>query len=87
MQSHMGFIHLLPALPDAWGEGSVSGLCAKGGFEVNIVWQGGSLAQVEVTSKSGSRCNLRYGDATLSFNTQKGAVYRVVFKDGKLVKA
>ena len=87
MQSHMGFIHLLPALPDAWGEGSVSGLCAKGGFEVNIVWQGGSLAEVVVTSKSGSRCNLRYGGATLSFNTQKGAVYRVIYKDGKLVKA
>ena len=65
----------------------MSGLCAKGGFEVNIVWQGGSLAEVVVTSKSGSRCNLRYGGATLAFNTKKGAVYRVIYKDGKLVKA
>lgn len=87
MQSHMGFIHLLPALPDAWGEGSVSGLCAKGGFDVNVAWQGGKLTEAVVTSKSGARCTLRYGASTLSFPTKKGATYRVVLKDGKLVKA
>ena len=87
MQSHMGFIHLLPALPDAWGEGSVSGLCAKGGFDVNVAWQGGKLTEAVVTSKSGARCTLRYGASTLSFPTKKGTTYRVVLKDGKLVKA
>ncbi len=87
MQSHMGFIHLLPALPDAWSEGRVAGICAKGGFDVEIIWQEGKLKEVVVTSKSGSRCNLRYGDATLSFATRKGGIYRVALKDGKLVKA
>ena len=86
MQSHMGFIHLLPALPDAWNEGRIAGICAKGGFEVEIIWQEGKLIEAIVTSKSGSRCNLRYGDATLSFATKKGTAYRVAFKDGKLTR-
>ena len=86
MQSHMGFIHLLPALPDAWNEGRIAGICAKGGFEVEIIWQEGKLIEAIVTSKSGSRCDLRYGDATLSFNTKKGTSYRIAFKDGKLTR-
>ncbi|MBQ3152669.1 MAG: glycoside hydrolase N-terminal domain-containing protein [Bacteroidaceae bacterium] len=86
MQSHMGFIHLLPALPDAWSEGRIAGICAKGGFDVEIIWQEGKLIEGIVTSKSGSRCDLRYGDATLSFNTKKGTSYRIAFKDGKLTR-
>ncbi len=86
MQSHMGFIHLLPALPDAWSEGRIAGICAKGGFDVEIIWQEGKLIEAIVTSKSGSRCDLRYGDATLSFNTKKGTSYRIAFKDGKLTR-
>jgi alpha-L-fucosidase 2 len=82
----MGFIHLLPGLPDAWSEGRVAGICAKGGFEVETIWQEGKLAEAVVTSKSGSRCSLRYGDATLSFATKKGGCYRVALKDGKLVR-
>jgi alpha-L-fucosidase 2 len=87
MQSHMGFIHLLPALPDAWEEGSIKGICAKGGFDVDITWSEGKLVEVTVTSKCGERCNLRYGDSTLSFGTKKGASYKVVLKNGKLKRA
>jgi alpha-L-fucosidase 2 len=87
MQSHMGFIHLLPALPDAWEEGSIKGICAKGGFDVDITWSEGKLVEVTVTSKCGERCKLRYGDSTLSFGTKKGASYKVVLKNGKLKRA
>ena len=87
MQSHMGFIHLLPALPDAWEEGSIKGICAKGGFDVDITWSEGKLVEVTVTSKCGERCNLRYGNETLSFGTKKGKSYKVVLKDGKLKRA
>ena len=85
MQSHMGFIHLLPALPDAWEEGEVKGLCAKGGFELDIRWNGGTLAEVILTSKSGERCELLYGDKKLSFNTKKGVSYKVTLKNNRLV--
>ena len=87
MQSHMGFIHLLPALPDAWEEGKIAGIRARGGFEVEINWQKGKLTEAVITSTNGGRCNLRYGDSTLSFNTQNGATYKVVVKNGKLRKA
>ena len=84
MQSHMGFIHLLPALPDAWEEGTVKGLCAKGGFEVNLKWEGGKLAEAIIKSNSGERCKLLYGNEELSFKTKKGATYRITFVNGKL---
>ena len=86
MQSHMGFIHLLPALPDAWSEGRVAGICAKGGFDVEIIWSEGELKEAVITSKNGSRCNLRYKTSTLSFNTKKGNSYRITAKDGKLTR-
>ena len=84
MQSQMGFIHLLPALPDAWSEGSIEGICAKGGFDLDINWNEGKLTEAVITSKSGSKCSLRYGDSTLTFPTQKGKAYKIVLKDNKL---
>ena len=70
LQSHMGFIQLLPALPDAWQDGSVSGICARGGFEVNLSWKDGKLAEAVVTSEKGVPCTVRYEDKTLSFKTK-----------------
>ena len=87
LQSHMGFIHILPALPDAWSEGSITGLCAKGGFEVDITWKDGKMQEITILSKSGERCNLRYGDSTLSFNTKKGRSYKIVLRNNKLRRA
>lgn len=86
LQSHMGFIHLLPALPDAWNEGTVSGLCAKGNFELSFNWANGKLDSVTVLSKSGGKCSLRYKDSTLDFLTRKGKSYKILFKKGKLMR-
>lgn len=84
LQSHMGFIQFLPALPDAWKDGSVSGLRAKGNFEVEISWQDGQLKEATILSNAGEPCNVRYGDKTLTFKTSKGKSYKVVVENGKL---
>lgn len=86
LQSHMGFIQLLPALPDAWSEGSISGLRARGNFEIDMQWSEGILQQVIVRSEAGIPCTLRYKDTSLTFKTQKGRSYTVTYRDGKLVK-
>ena len=59
LQSHDGAIHLLPALPDAWAEGEVKGLQARGGFTVDMKWQEGTLQEAVVTSKIGGVLRLR----------------------------
>ncbi|MDR1337025.1 MAG: glycoside hydrolase family 95 protein [Tannerella sp.] len=59
LQSHDGALHLLPALPDAWRTGSVSGLVARGGFEVGIKWDGVQLEEAEITSRLGGNLRLR----------------------------
>ena len=58
LQSHEGNIHLLPALPDVWEEGSVKGLCARGGFEVSMDWSKGQLVKVEVLAKKGGKTTI-----------------------------
>ena len=59
LQSHDNAVHLLPALPDAWSEGEVKGLQARGAFTVDISWADGQLQQAIVTSKIGGTLRLR----------------------------
>lgn len=64
LQSQTGEIELLPALPDAWPDGSVSGLRARGGYELDITWAGGKLSAVKIKSVGGRKAVIRYGDLT-----------------------
>ena len=76
LQSHAGTIHLLPALPSAWPTGHVKGLCARGGFEVDMTWKSGQLSEALVRSKNGSTCRVVYGKQTVQFETRPGQTYR-----------
>lgn len=79
LQSHLGFLHLLPALPSAWPAGKVTGLLARGGFEVDLEWSTGRLTKAVIHSSAGSRCALRYGQTTLEFDTKPGIAYHITF--------
>ena len=68
-------IHLLPALPGAWPKGSVEGLCARGGFDVAMTWDGGKLTKATITSKLGNPCRVRLAGKTLDLKTEKGRTY------------
>ncbi len=59
MQSHDGAIHILPALPDEWKKGEVSGLRTRGGFEVSFRWENGRVQKIEIKSKLGGNCRIR----------------------------
>ena len=61
LQSHDGFIYVLPALPSVWKQGSVKGLKARGGFELSFSWKDSKLATLTVHSALGGVCRLRSG--------------------------
>ena len=86
LQSHMGFIQLLPALPDVWEEGSVEGLLARGNFEVDLHWSECRLHKAVIISNAGESCQIRYGNETINFKTKKGQSYTITIQNGKLIK-
>ncbi|MDO6604455.1 glycoside hydrolase family 95 protein [Arenibacter palladensis] len=59
LQSHEGYIDLLPALPSEWADGHFDGVCARGGFELDFSWKNKALTSLEILSKAGLPCNLK----------------------------
>lgn len=59
MQSHDGFVYILPALPDVLKDGKVTGLVARGGFVTNIEWKNGKATKLVIESKYGGNCRIR----------------------------
>ncbi len=75
VQSHTKSIDILPALPAALPSGEVKGICARGGFVLNIKWKDGKLEQLTVVSKAGNDLPLRYLDKTITVKTAKNTSY------------
>lgn len=76
LQSNMGYINLLPALPGVWADGSVDGLVARGNFEVSMDWADGALTRADILSKNG-------GTATVQ--SDKASFATVVDQDGNVI--
>jgi alpha-L-fucosidase 2 len=77
MQSHAGELHLLPALPKAWPSGTVKGVRARGGFEVDIQWRAGKLTAATIRSVKGTDCQVRYGDTVVPLRISPGRAARL----------
>jgi alpha-L-fucosidase 2 len=77
VQSHAGEISLLPALPSGWKDGSVTGLRARGGFEIGMQWNDGKLQLATIRSLKGGACKLRYREKTSLKTTAPGEIVRL----------
>ncbi len=80
VESDIVVLSLLPALPRAWGRGAARGLCARGGFEVDMEWEDGELVKASVLSRLWNSCVVRYGEQTRSLTLAKGEREDVCFE-------
>ena len=77
IQSHAGEVSLLPALPNSWTHGSVTGLKTRGGFEVSMSWENGKLTVCDIKSILGKPCVVRYGEKIKTYTIQAGKSMRI----------
>ncbi|MDP9047012.1 MAG: glycoside hydrolase family 95 protein, partial [Bacteroidota bacterium] len=73
LQSHDGFIYVLPALPDAWQKGGVKGLMARGGFKVDIEWNNHKITRLVVYSALGGNCRVRLNQPVVGKRVKKAS--------------
>jgi alpha-L-fucosidase 2 len=79
LQSHQGYIELLPALPIEWPIGNIKGFVARGNFVIDMNWKGGKLIGAKVLSRNGGDCKIKYKDGFKDLKTVAGKNYEVKF--------
>jgi alpha-L-fucosidase 2 len=78
IQSHLKdaqgnfIIHLLPAVPSEWSTGSVNGLCARGGFVLDMAWEDGKIKSAFISSTKGGACKVRFQDKVIDLTLKAG---------------
>ncbi|MNR01868.1 hypothetical protein D3C85_1176920 [compost metagenome] len=77
LQSHQGYLDILPALPTAIPTGSIKGLQARGGFDVDLSWENGTLTSFMLKSKTGGDCTLHYKNLVVQLHTKAGETYKL----------
>ncbi len=83
IQSHEGSIDLLPALPDEWSEGRFDGVCARGGFELDLKWKNKAMTEAEILSKAGEICRISNG-SNIKVTSNGKKVKTTINKDGSI---
>ncbi len=86
LQSHQGYIEPLAALPKAWVSGEYKGLVARGNFELSVSWKDGKLTDIEIFSRCGGVCKLKYqGIGNASVTDSNGVPVNTVYSDGGIL--
>ncbi|WP_255460643.1 glycoside hydrolase family 95 protein [Edaphobacter albus] len=80
LQSQAGELHLLPALPAAWPAGRIHGLCARGGYRVDMEWRNGTLLSAAIYSQRSGKIPVRYGNRVLDLAVTAGQGTRLTSK-------
>jgi len=75
LQSHQGYIELLPAIPVEWKEGKVKGLVARGGYVMSMEWKDGKLVSAILKAKNTGTCKVKYGNKTIDISAIAGKEY------------
>ncbi|TWE01868.1 alpha-L-fucosidase 2 [Neobacillus bataviensis] len=75
VQSHLGGIDLLPALPKKWASGYIRGIRARGGYIIHVEWENHRLKKAEIVSTRSGECQVRYSHAPLKISKSDGTVF------------
>lgn len=84
VQSNLGYIDILPALPKEWSDGSFCGITAEGAFEINASWQNMRLIKAEIISHKGGKCRVKMKE-NMSVTDSEGNSISVV-RDGDIIE-
>ena len=77
VQSHQGYIDILPALPVEIPNGAIKGLRTRGGFIIDLSWKDGVLTTLEIQSSAGGKCSIHYQDKKIEFDTKAGESFKL----------